>query len=228
MTNQIDDEMTGVRTGDTTDGTTDGILPVATRLVRSAITMLESHRAELMPVAEILERADASYADLYAEFGGIDGLIDAAHLSQVSSRSRESIELVASALNGARTYEEVLHQINQLTAFVRDPAYKHNRVMRTLVIGSTLHRPELAEALAQAQHELTNRFAEILTNGERRGLYRCVTSPRAIASFIQAFTAGQILDEIDHAHTSDEDWMVMVDQTVRSLLLPLSAESDPQ
>jgi hypothetical protein len=228
MTSQIDDEMTGVMTGDTTDGTSGDVLPVATRLVRSAITMMESHRAELIPVSEILERADATYADLYAEFGGIDGLIDAAHLSQVSSRSRESIELVASALKGANTYEEVLNQINRLTAFVRDPAFKHNRVMRTLVIGSTMHRPELAEALAQAQHELTNRFADILANGERRCLYRCVTAPRAIAAFIQAFTAGQILDEIDHVHTSGEDWVLMVDQTIRSLLLPLPAESDPQ
>jgi len=201
-------------------------VPVATRLVRAAVALIGSYSARTLPVIEVLEQANASYADLFTEFGGIDGLIESAYLSQVSSRSRESIELAAAALEASSTYDEVLQHLGRLTVFVQDPKFKRNRVMRAVVIGSTLHRPELAEALAEAQNALTNRFAEVIADGERRGLYRCLASPRSIASFVQAFTAGQILDEIDYVQTPVDEWVLMVDSTVRRLLIPVPPESE--
>jgi AcrR family transcriptional regulator len=200
--------------------------PVAARLVHTAIALLGKYQAESLPVPELLEQANASYADIHTEFGGMDGLIDAAYLSQVSSRSREGIELAAAALEASRSYEEVLQHLARLTAFVRDPSFKNNRVMRAVVIGSTLHRPELADALAQAQNTLTNRLADVIAHGEQRGLYHCVTSPRSIAAFIQAFTAGQILDEIDYVQTPIDEWVQMVGRAVRSLLIPTREESE--
>ncbi len=208
--------------------TTAGATPtVAMRLIQATISVINLFDLETLPIVKILEGANASYADLFAEFGGVNGLIDAAHLSEVTSRSRESIEFIAEAFKTALTYEEILQQMSHLTSAVRGPEFKRNRVMRAVVIGSTMHRPELAEALADAQNTLTNRFAEILAEGERRGLYRCVTSPRALASFIQAFTAGQILDEIDHVHTSNDEWLVVVDRSLRALFLPPSTQGDP-
>ena len=200
---------------------------MATRLIEATISALGSLDSGTLPIADILARANASYADLFAEFGGVDRLMDAAHLSEITSRGRESIESVAEAFETAHTYEQVMQQIGRVTTALRGPKYKRNRVMRAVLIGSTLHRPELADALAGAQHAMTNRFAEILADGERRGLYRCVTSPRALASFIQAFTAGQILDEIDPVHTPDDEWVVLVDRSLRAMFLPPPTQGDP-
>jgi AcrR family transcriptional regulator len=201
-------------------------LSPAARLVRSAIAILQTTGLHSLSVAKVLDQANASYAELYAEFGGIDGLVDAAQLAQVASRSRATLDLVEDALRDASSYEEFLQKISWITESIRNPAFQENRIIRTLVIGNTMHSPELRDALAEIQHELSNRFAAMISNGERKGLFRCVSSPRTIGVFIQAFTDGQILDEIDRVQTPTDEWVAVVDHVVRNLLLPITDEGE--
>jgi AcrR family transcriptional regulator len=192
----------------------------AGRLVRSAVKDLESYGGESISIERILSDSATSYRVLYQEFGGLDGLLDAARLAQVTMRTRTSIEMIDHALNSVNTYEDVFAQILMITAAVHDRSYRENRLIRSAVIGSTLHRPELREALADMQNGLTNGIAALLQSAVDRGLFRCAVSPRALAVFVQAYTAGQIVDEIDHTPLRLEEWLKTVDLALRGLILP--------
>jgi AcrR family transcriptional regulator len=199
----------------------------ASRLVTAAVQILESGKADSIFIEELLDNADTSYQVLYQEFGGLDGLLDSARLAQVAIRTRLSIAMVEQALGAINNFEDVITQIKLLTTAIRGETFRENRLIRSAVIGSTLHRPELRDALGEMQNELTNRIAELLQSGIDRGLFRCAVSPRAFAVFVQAYTAGQILDEIDHTHIDVEEWTRTVDIALRGLILPsVSDDSD--
>jgi AcrR family transcriptional regulator len=199
----------------------------AGRLVHAAARELETHGPESISIERILENSNTNFQVLFREFGGLDGLLDAARLAQVTMRTRLSIEMIRSALNSVATYEDVFTQVLMITAAVHDGAYRENRLIRSAVIGSTLHRPELRDALAEMQNELTNGIASHLQSAVDRGLFRCAVSPRAVAVFIQAYTAGQIVDEIDHTPTPLDEWLTTVDLALRGLILP-PLTSQPQ
>jgi AcrR family transcriptional regulator len=192
----------------------------ASRLVTAAVQLIEAGSADSISIDELLTLAGTSYKVLYEEFGGLDGLMDSARLAQVAIRTRLSITMIEHALNSITNFEDVITQVRLLTTAIRGEEFKENRLIRSAVIGSTLHRPELRDALAEMQHELTNRIAELLQNGIDRGMFRCAVSPRAFAVFVQAYTAGQILDEIDHTHIDAEEWTRTVDAALRGLILP--------
>jgi AcrR family transcriptional regulator len=192
----------------------------AGRLVRAAVQDLEIYGAEFISIERILSASATNYQLLYQEFGGLDGLLDAARLTQVTMRTRSSIEMISDALKSARTYEDVFTQVLTITAAVHDRSFSENRLIRSAVIGSTLHRPELREALADMQNELTNSVTALLQSAVDQGLFRCAVSPRALAVFVQAYTAGQIVDEIDHTPLPLDEWLRTVDLALRGLILP--------
>lgn len=185
--------------------------------------MLQDPADQLLDSAalgRLLDQAATSYSIMFEEFGGIDELIDSARLSQVTSRTRIAVDMLDTAIAQATTYDEAIAGLCTMAQIVSDPQFAADRVMRTAVIGSTLTRPEIRQAVAEMQHHLTTRFTQSIADGERRGLYRCATPPRAIAVFVQAFTAGQIIDEMDYESTPLEDWTNTADHALRGLLLP--------
>lgn len=94
------------------------------------------------------------------------------------------------------------------------------------MINNGVDSAALLVVLADRQHELSNRIAATIADRERKGLLRCVTSPRTVGVFIQAFTAGRILSELDRMQTPANEWVAVVDQAVRSLLLPITDKGD--
>jgi AcrR family transcriptional regulator len=192
----------------------------AGRLVRAAVRDLEIYGVESLSIERILSEAETSYQVLFQEFGGLDGLLDAARLALVSLRASESLDLITNALNKINTYEDVFTHALALATSYQSKAFKENRLIRSAIFGSTLHRPELRSALAEIQNNMTNSLTALLQSGIDRGLYRCAVSTRALAVFVQAFTAGQIIDEIDHTPTPPEEWRATINHALRSLILP--------
>jgi len=203
----------------TSAGTTSTDSP-ASRLVRAAVRDLEAYGSESVSIERILTESATSYLTLFQEFGGRDGLLDSARLALVAKRTSHSIEVITSTLHNVSTYEDLFTTLMALTTAFQDETFKENRLMRSAVIGSVLHRPELRSALADIQNEMTNNLAALIESIIVSGGFRCVVSPRALAVFVQAFTAGQVIDEIDHTPTPRDEWLLTIESALRGLILP--------
>jgi len=199
--------------------------PAASRLVAATIDALQNTDgfnidASPSSIARLLDEAETNYEVLFDEFGGVEGLLDTARLARLESRSRISIDLIETSLSSAQNHEQAIGVIRDVARVLSNPEFTTVRLARTAVIGSTLTRPELREAVGVMQNELTNRLSAVIEAGEQRGLYRCSTSPRTIAAFLQASSAGQILNELDPQRTDPDEWINAVDAAARGLFLP--------
>jgi hypothetical protein len=58
-----------------------------------------------------------------------------------------------------------------------------------------------------------------VSQSQERGWIRTDVNPRAVASFIQAYSLGRVLVDIDPDRASDDDWFDVVSIAVEHLLL---------
>ena len=94
-------------------------------------------------------------------------------------------------------------------------------MQRIEIIGSARARPDLAEAIGVEQARITDRLTDIARRAQHRNLLDPDLDPRSIALFVQAFTLGQVLAEIDPSRPFDLDaWTAVAQRFVRAVAAP--------
>ncbi len=89
-----------------------------------------------------------------------------------------------------------------------------------------MNRPDLAATLGSEQGRLTDELAEVVRDAQERGIAARGRDPRAVATFVQAFTFGRVLGDIDPHPLDNGAWVQLVDTVVRVLVTtPDDAES---
>jgi len=197
--------------------------PTVQALVDATIDMLEERGEAGLRIDELLEVTGVSRGSLYHHFGGREGLIDAAMVVQFGRLVSTDLDRLDSALLAAATPEEMLENLRAVTTEVQQPERAIGRLRRAAIIGTSATRPRLAAALADEQQRLTDRFEELVTELQRRGWVRDDLDPRAIAVFVQAFTIGQMLTEIDNKPVPTDRWLEVVSTVIFDALITPTA-----
>jgi AcrR family transcriptional regulator len=197
--------------------------PTVQALVDATIDMLEERGEAGLRIDELLEVTGVSRGSLYHHFGGREGLIDAAMVVQFGRLVSTDLDRLDSALLAAATPEEMLENLRAVTTEVQQPERAIGRLRRAAIIGTSATRPRLAAALADEQQRLTDRFEELVTELQRRGWVRDDLDPRAIAVFVQAFTIGQMLTEIDNKPVPTDRWLEVVSTVIFDALITPAA-----
>jgi AcrR family transcriptional regulator len=193
--------------------------PTVQTLVEATIDMLEERGEAGLRIDELLEVTGVSRGSLYHHFGGREGLIDAAMVVQFGRLVSADLDRMDSALVGAATLQEMLENLGTVAAETQQPDRAIGRLRRAAIIGTSATRPRLAAALAGEQQRLTDRFEELIRELQRRGWVRDDLGPRAIAVFVQAFTIGQMLSEIDNEPVPTDQWSEVVTTVILDALI---------
>jgi AcrR family transcriptional regulator len=197
--------------------------PTVQALVDATIDMLEERGEAGLRIDELLEVTGVSRGSLYHHFGGREGLIDAAMVVQFGRLVSTDLDRLGSALLAAATPQEMLENLGAVTVEIQQPDRAIGRLRRAAIIGTSATRPRLAAALADEQQRLTDRFEELVTELQRRGWVRDDLDPRAIAVFVQAFTIGQMLTEIDNKPVPTDRWLEVVSTVIFDALITPAA-----
>ena len=89
---------------------------------------------------------------------------------------------------------------------------------RAEILGAARRRPQLAARLGQSQHEVNVQLCEIARVGQERGVLDPSLDPMALSLFVQAFTFGLLLAEVDPATELDPDaWLDVVSRFTSSV-----------
>lgn len=190
------------------------------RLLRAAVRHLETHGEAELRVTEIADEADVAIGLIRHHFGSRDGLVAAAQIRRIEGATREDVASARAVLSTAGSTDDLLARIDGLTRAVIDRTRAEVRLSRFAAIATAHGRPEAREAIGGALGDLLDELAGLIREAQQKDLARSDLDPRAIATFIQSYSLGLIVHDLN-ADRMDADALVAVIGTaVRAVLAP--------
>lgn len=174
----------------------------------------------------VAERAGVSLGSVYHHFGDKDGLIDAARLEQFTRHADEDTAALRSALASIVDYGHLMAALPQISAGFHTVERRARRARRLANLAATLTRPDYARRVADVQHRVTLEIAAVLDDLVRRGVVGAATDTHALATFVQAYTVGRVVADVDRDPVATERWNAAIITALTAMLMP-PASDDP-
>lgn len=193
-------------------------IPTVKAVLDATIQMLEDGGEAAVRLDEVLRVSGISRGSLYHHFGSREGLIEAARLAQFTRSVTEDITVLRRAILESPSKDDLRKRLRLITEAVGSIDRKHQRLFRISILASAYGRPTLERALGEEQKLVTDQISGLVVESQERGWVRSDVDARAVASFIQAYSLGRVLVDIDTDRTSDENWFEVVSIAIEHLL----------
>jgi len=189
------------------------------RVLAVALEQLEAGGEAAVRIDEIRDRSGVSIGSIYHHFGDREGVIAAAQLRRFARFAEVDVRALADVVEQSADIEEFRSNVRRLTLGSRSQLRTDRRWGRIGVLASTTGRDDLRADIEQIQTRLTDGFAAHVAQGQARGFFRSDLDARAIAVFIEAYTLGLVLNDIDARGIDETGWQQVV-WTVIDALIP--------
>ena len=188
------------------------------RLLRAAIRHLEEQGEADLRVTDIAEEADVAIGLIRHHFGSRDGLVATAQVRRIEGATRMDMDASRAALGSADDLATLLERVEALTRALLERSRSDVRLSRLAAIAAAHGRPEAREAIGAVFGDLLDELAGIVREAQDRGLARTDLDPRAVATFIQAYSLGLIVHDLDPDPADDDRVAEVLAAAVRSVL----------
>ena len=192
--------------------------PTKEKLIETMVTLMDERALHDIQVDDVLRESNISKGSLYHHFENFEELTEASLISRFAASVDRSIELVAEAINGAKSAEEFLQKVVWVTTVTQGPERAQFRLERARVIGLSVNSPKLAEALSKEQDRLTEAMTDVVREGQQKGWVTDKFTPETIAVFIQAYTLGRVIDDVATTTVNPDEWNDVINTAVKALL----------
>ena len=166
------------------------------RILDAAYAIVESSGEAALRFVDVAETAGVALSVITHHFGTREGLVAAVHARRFAGIVAEDVAQIA-VLVGASTREDITAAVTRITQAVLAKDRAAGRLARVSSIGATHGRPELSDVIAEEATRLLDRLAEAVAGLQTDGLLADDVDPRAFATFLQAYTLGMILADLD-------------------------------
>ena len=196
------------------------IHPTKEKLIATMVELMDEHALSSIQVDDVLRESNISKGSLYHHFENFEELTEAALIARFASSVDMSIVLVGDAVHGARTAEEFVEKIIQVTTVTQGRDRAKFRMERARVIGLSVNSPHLLASLQKEQDRLTAAMTDVVREAQEKGWVSRTFDAKTIAVFMQAYTIGRVIDDVasNDEHIESDDWNNVVNAAVKSLL----------
>ena len=188
-------------------------------LLGAAVARLERAGEAAVRIDDILAETGVSRGSLYYHFGDRQGLVDAASLELYARRTRADVAVLTGLIERASTPDELLEAARALTAQTQSPARRGQRIERARLVGQ-IGSGRFAARLEAVQHALNAAFAAAIAGAQAKGLIAPGHDARALAVFIQAYTMGRVLGDLDTEPVDPAAWNDLIGDVLDALVRP--------
>jgi AcrR family transcriptional regulator len=188
------------------------------RVLEVVVEQLEDGGESAVRIDHVRDRSGVSIGSIYHHFGDRDGLIAAAQLYRFSRYAEAEITALSAIVERAKDIDEFRRAIRQLTLRTASELRVAERWARIGVLGSTVGRPGMREEVSIIQTRLTDELQAQIVQGQTRGFFRSDLDARAMAAFIEAYSIGHALNDLDARTVGEKDWERVVWAAIDALL----------
>lgn len=199
----------------TTDANAGGGPPARDRSTRDRVLevvleLLEDGGEVAVRIDDVRDRSGVSIGSIYHHFGDRDGLIVAAQVRRFARFAEAEIAALSDIVERSTNIAQFRRALRQLTLHTSSELRVAERWARVAVLASTVGRPELAEEVRAIQTRLTDEFQAHVAQGQVRGFFRDDLDARALALFVEAYSLGLVLNEMDARPVDEKAWEKVV------------------
>jgi AcrR family transcriptional regulator len=187
-------------------------------LLDAAIALIEAEGESAVRVGRVVEVAGFTKPVLYHHFADKDAVIVQAQ----AERYRRSLEWAntgfSAAMNGVRSREEFGARLAVSIAGFSTDESRHQRRIRNEVLGSSVSRPDLQDAVARANRVFISWVALEIDRWKENGWIETRYSSHELAEWWAVQIHGRHFVEVDSNIRDDREWIAITMSTVRHLL----------
>lgn len=196
------------------------IHPTKEKLIATMVSLMDDRALTSIQVDDVLRESNISKGSLYHHFENFDDLVEVTLIARFAAGVDLSIELVAGAVNGAKSAEELVEKIIEVTTFTQGRERAKFRLERARVIGLSVNSPKLLNALEREQDRLTTAMADLVREGQEKGWVSKAFDAKTIAVYLQAYTLGRVVDDVASKDNKidPKDWSNVVVAALKALL----------
>ena len=166
---------------------------------------------------EVLEISGVSKGSMYHHFEDLQELVEAAQLARYSKWIDASIEFMTGAVISAKSKPELRDSMVKLTEFTQADERKGARAERARALAACFENPRMAKQMGQETQRLTDAITDVVEEVKNKGFFKSDVDALAVATFIQAYTLGKIVNDYNPTGVSEKAWndfiMTIVDNT---------------
>lgn len=192
--------------------------PTKELLLETAVTLIDRSGPHGFTVEELLETSGISKGSMYHHFEDFNDVIESAQLVRFSRHVDEDSAAIARVMVRVNSREEMLVAVRAITESGFGPERAAARKDRAAIIGQARHSEKFAALLAREQERLTASLVDVARELQERGLLSRDINLRVLATFIQAYAFGRVLDDISENRLDDAEWGQMIDRVIQSIL----------
>ena len=191
--------------------------PTKRLLVETVAEMLESKRPSEILADEVLEKSGVSKGSMYHHFEDLQELVETAQIFRYSKWIDASIDFLGAYVATARNKNELRDALYKLTVVTQANDRRGARAERAQALASCFNNPRMAKQMGLETQRLTDSIADVTAEVKNKGLFRSDVHAQVLATFIQAYTLGKLVNDYNPTAVSEDEWnqfiMNIVDNT---------------
>lgn len=182
-----------------------------------AIEAIDTGGESALRLDSIVANAGVAITAVYHHFGNREGLMEAAQAERYIRTVWPLVRVLGERLQLVRDEADLKQTLLSILDSSLDPVLTTNRLRRLNVVGSSLGRPRLAEAVRTEQSRANTYLADLLRPFQERGMIRADLELEAFASWVFGVILSRAVVELEPDQHIAHGW----DQVTRKAILAL-------
>jgi AcrR family transcriptional regulator len=188
-----------------------------TRILDAAFAIVEESGEAALRFVDVAERAGVVLSLITRHYGTRENLVAEVQARRFAGLVAEDAEVLA-GLVGAGSTAEITTVTGALTREVIAAERAERRLARVSSIGSVHGRPELTDTIRGEATRLLDDLTGTVRALQAEGRVTDEVDARALAMFVQAYSLGMVLSDLDLRPPSREDIAGVIDVAIGAFL----------
>jgi AcrR family transcriptional regulator len=193
---------------------------VRVKLLDAAEALLLEQDAHQLRLNDVLTGAGVARNTLYKHFKDLESLAEEALLRGFVRNVELDAQAISGALSRCQNEDDFRKAMSAITRASQSTDRAPRRMLRIKLLAMASSRPALGERVAAVQADMTERLADEFRAAQEKGYVRSDFTARTAAFFIQSYTIGRVLLDVEpHTKKDETDWINLIDQVMDLALM---------
>lgn len=192
--------------------------PTKQLLLDTAISLIDEFGPQGFTVDTLLAISKISKGSLYHHFEDFHDVIEQAQVARFARFVDEDIRVLTSLLSSATSRGELGQRFADVVLASATPDRAEARADRASIVGLSRHSKKFADALAIEQQRLTDSLADVAREMQERGWISPDVDVVALATFVQAYSLGVVLNDVTEKPISVDRWATFISRVLSQSL----------
>lgn len=193
--------------------------PTKVLLLDTTLRLLGSTPVEAVTIDMVLTESGTSRGSLYHHYEDFPDLLEQALIAQFGQHVDESIEAFTLACDTSTSAAQLGEHLRAVTKVTQARQRADRRMQRVVIFANSNGSERMRARLCEQQQRLTSALADVIARSQDRGWLNRSLDATAVATFIQAYTVGRVVDDINPTPVDVDAWITLIDMVLDRVLL---------